>query len=470
MKKGYNLCGISFFLGKKLQNISVFQGKVVSLHRFLNTKVMLKDILKQLILTKQAEIPYSVIPRDEALPTQCKAIVTIPGVRRCGKSTKMQLVINDLVAQGVAKTNILWLGFDDERLYDMTKQDLDLVLEAYRELYPEISLRDVYMFFDEIQLIKDWELFVVRVYKTYCQHIYISGSNAKMLSQEIATTLRGFGVEYPTYPLSFAEYCRFKNIPTKHLLEDDLVRLRLAWDNYNTESAFPEVVLEKEKSIREKLLQGYYNAMLFRDLVERYSISQVGTLRYFIKRLMNNLTKPTSINAIYNDIRSQGLKVTKDDLYLWADYLCECFMFIRISKFTKSLVKEQRNAFKYYFIDNGMRQAVLLPQSHDNGKLLENNVLLHLCRNCGMLDKITYYQGNKECDFVIQQADHIKQLIQVTWTMDDKETREREINGILEASRATDCNNMLIITHNEEETITIEDKTIAVIPAWKWML
>lgn len=453
-----------------MKNISVFQGKVVSLHRILNTKVMLKDILKQLILTKQAEIPYSVIPRDEALPTQCKAIVTIPGVRRCGKSTKMQLVINDLVAQGVAKTNILWLGFDDERLYDMTKQDLDLVLEAYRELYPEISLRDVYMFFDEIQLIKDWELFVVRVYKTYCQHIYISGSNAKMLSQEIATTLRGYGVEYPTYPLSFAEYCRFKNIPTKHLLEDDLVRLRLAWDNYNTESAFPEVVLEKEKSIREKLLQGYYNAMLFRDLVERYSISQVGTLRYFIKRLMNNLTKPTSINAIYNDIRSQGLKVTKDDLYLWADYLCECFMFIRISKFTKSLVKEQRNAFKYYFIDNGMRQAVLLPQSHDNGKLLENNVLLHLCRNCGMLDKITYYQGNKECDFVIQQADHIKQLIQVTWTMDDKETREREINGILEASRATDCNNMLIITHNEEETITIEDKTIAVIPAWKWML
>ena len=440
------------------------------MHRILNTKVMLKDILKQLILTKQAEIPYSVIPRDEALPTQCKAIVTIPGVRRCGKSTKMQLVINDLVAQGVAKTNILWLGFDDERLYDMTKQDLDLVLEAYRELYPEISLRDVYMFFDEIQLIKDWEFFVVRVYKTYCQHIYISGSNAKMLSQEIATTLRGYGVEYPTYPLSFAEYCRFKNIPTKHLLEDDLVRLRLAWDNYNTESAFPEVVLEKEKSIREKLLQGYYTAMLFRDLVERYSISQVGTLRYFIKRLMNNLTKPTSINAIYNDIRSQGLKVTKDDLYLWADYLCECFMFIRISKFTKSLMKEQRNAFKYYFIDNGMRQAVLLPQSHDNGKLLENNVLLHLCRNCGMLDKITYYQGNKECDFVIQQADHIKQLIQVTWTMDDKETREREINGILEASRATDCNNMLIITHNDEETITIEDKTISVIPAWKWML
>ena len=464
------MLNISFFLGKIWKNISVFQGKVVSLHRISNTKVMLKDILKQLILTKQAEIPYSVIPRDEALPTQCKAIVSIPGVRRCGKSTKMQLVINDLVAQGVAKTNILWLGFDDERLYDMTKQDLDLVLEAYRELYPEISLRDVYMFFDEIQLIKDWELFVVRVYKSYCQHIYISGSNAKMLSQEIATTLRGYGVEYPTYPLSFAEYCRFKNIPTKHLLEDDLVRLRLAWDNYNTESAFPEVVLKKEKSIREKLLQGYYNAMLFRDLVERYSISQVGTLRYFIKRLMNNLTKPTSINAIYNDIRSQGLKVTKDDLYLWADYLCECFMFIRISKFTKSLVKEQRNAFKYYFIDNGMRQAVLLPQSHDNGKLLENNVLLHLCRNCGMLDKITYYQGNKECDFVIQQADHIKQLIQVTWTMDDKETREREINGILEASRATDCNNMLIITHNEEETITIEDKTISVIPAWKWML
>lgn len=431
---------------------------------------MNRDVFKQLIVLHQSHIPFSLNEREEHLPLHAEQIITIPGVRRSGKSSKMKLVINDLVKAGVSPQNILWMGFDDERLADMSQQDLNEILEAYRELYPTTPLSEVYMFFDELQLIEGWELFVMRIHKSYCKHIYISGSNAKMLSQEIATSLRGWALEYRTYPLSFAEYCHFLAIPTERLNEQQTTQLRLAWDDYNRYGGFPEVVLTPDRLLRDKLLQTYYNAMLFRDLVERHSISNIGVLRYFIKRIMNNVTKPTSINSLYNDIRSQGLKISKDELYKWADYLCESFMFIRIPRYTPSLIAEETGLKKYYFIDNGMRQNILLPHSQDEGKLLESSVLLHLCRRCGELEKVTYFLKEKECDFVLQHEDIVLQLIQVCWQMEDAETRAREIAGLLEARKVTHCDNLYIITHHQEETIEQDGWTIHVVPAWKWML
>lgn len=431
---------------------------------------MNKDVIKQLILLHQGHIPYPLSEREEHLPLHAEQIITIPGVRRSGKSSKMKLLINALVMAGVPSQNILWMGFDDERLADMSCQDLNEVLEAYRELYPTTPLSEVYMFFDELQNIEGWELFVMRVHKSYCKHIYISGSNAKLLSQEIATTLRGWALEYRTYPLSFAEYCRFLSIPTDRLDEQQTTQLRLAWDDYNRYGGFPEVVLTQDRLLRDKLLQTYYHAMLFRDMVERHHIGNVGVLRYFIKRIMNNVGKPTSIHSIYNDIRSQGLKVSKDELYKWAEYLCESFMFIRVPRYTPSLIAEEAGLKKYYFIDNGMRQNILLPHSQDDGKLLESSVLLHLCRRCGELEKVTYFMKERECDFVLQHEDEIQQLIQVCWQMDDAETREREIAGLLEAHQLTHCDNLLIITHHQEETILRDGLTIQVVPAWKWML
>ena len=431
---------------------------------------MLKDVIKQLIVLHQNNIPFSLNEREAMLPLDAGQIITIPGVRRSGKSSKMKLVINELVKTGVPPQNILWMGFDDERLAGMSRQELNEILDAYRELYPDTLLKDVYMFFDEIQDIEGWELFVMRVYKSYCQNIYISGSNARLLSQEIATSLRGWALEYRTFPLSFAEYCRFRSIPTERLDEQQTVQLRLAWDDYNRYGGFPEVVLTNDNLLRDKLLQTYYNAMLFRDMVERHGISNIGVLRYFIKRIMNNVTKPTSINSIYNDIRSQGLKISKDELYKWIDYLCESFMFIRVPRYTKSLIAEETGLKKYYFIDNGMRQNILLPHSQDHGKLLESSVLLHLCRMCGELEKVTYFMNDRECDFVLQHEEQVLQLIQVCWQMDDAETREREICGLLEAHKVTLCDNLTIVTHHQEETIERDGVTINVMPAWKWML
>ena len=431
---------------------------------------MKKDDIKSLIAIKQSEIPFDVIERDVQLPIDRKKIITIPGVRRCGKSTLMEIAINNLVQSGVARERILWLGFDDERLRNMTSEELDEVVTSYMEMFPDIAIRETYMFFDEIQLIKDWEYFVLRLYKTYCKNIYVCGSNATMLSRELSSALRGYPLEYETYPLSFNEYCRFKEISTNSYLEQDRARLRIAFEAYNQESAFPEIVLTPSKSEQLKLLHGYFDTMLLKDLAEHYKISNISVVRYFVKRIMANLTKPTSINAIYKDIKSQGLKVGKDDLYLWANYICDIFMFVRISKYDRSLVKEQKSLDKYYCIDNGLRGAVLMPQSDDNGKKLENTVFMQLNRMKLPSDKIYYYQGNSECDFVLQRGDRVVQLIQVTWDMANENTRERELTGILEASLATGCNNLLIVTKEEETTITREGKQINVMPAWKWLL
>lgn len=431
---------------------------------------MKKDIIKSLIAIKQNEIPFNVIDRDVKLPINRGKIITIPGVRRCGKSTMMEIAINELVSNGVPRQNILWMGFDDERLVNMSSDELDEVIVSYMEMYPEIPIKDVHIFLDEIQLIKDWEYFVLRVYKSYCKNIYVCGSNATMLSTELGSALRGYPLEYETYPLSFNEYCRFNGIRNTCFLEQDRARLKTAFETYNRSSSFPEVVLTVSESEQLKLLQGYFNIMLLRDLADHYGISNTGVLRYFVKRIMANLSKPTSINAIYNDLKSQGLKIGKDDLYLWADYVCNIFMFARIPKYNRSIVKEQKSLFKYYCIDNGLRSAVIMPQSNDNGKNLENTIFMQLNRTRLPSDKISYYQGVAECDFVIQRNDSVTQLIQVTWDMSDPETRTREINGLLEASAATQCDNLLIITNDTDSSFSCQGKEIRIVPAWKWLL
>ena len=271
----------------------------------------IKETIKSLIALKQEEIPVSYNPREVELPIDSKKIITTVGVRRCGKSTLMELCIERLLKSGVSPRQIAWIGFDDERFDQMQTSDFNSILEAYMEMFPDIPIKDVYFFFDEIQRIEGWELFVMRLSKHYSKHIFISGSNADMLSEELNTALRGWPLEYKEYPLSFKEYCQFKGIPTDSHLEKDLALLRCTFDSFVHEGGYPEVVLEPSRVMKDKLLQGYFNAMIFRDLIDRYKLSNPERVKYVIKRLMAGMTKPASINAIYNDMRSQGRKVTK---------------------------------------------------------------------------------------------------------------------------------------------------------------
>ena len=430
----------------------------------------IKETLKSLIALKQQEIPVAYNRREIELPIDSRKIITTIGVRRCGKSTLMELCIERLLKAGVSPRQIAWIGFDDERFEQMQTSDFNFILEAYMEMFPDIPINDVYFFFDEIQRIEGWELFVMRLFKHYSKHVFISGSNADMLSQELNTALRGWPLEYKEYPLSFLEYCQFKGIPTDSYLEKDLALLRCSFDAFVHEGGYPEVVLESSRVMKDKLLQGYFNAMIFRDLIDRYKLSNPERVKYTIKRLMAGMTKPASINAIYNDMRSQGRKVTKDDLYNITDKACSVFLLYKVTKFDLSFKKETSALPKYYCVDNGLRQSVLLPGKDDDGILFENAVFLQLLRNLPDGQKICYFLRNKECDFVIQTETSVKELIQVCWDMRDKDTRERELNGIREAASFTGCTDLTIVTHDSEEDVLDAQWTIHIVPAWKWFL
>lgn len=424
----------------------------------------LRSIFQSIISLHQEELPLNLKARNTQLPLDGNRIVTVTGIRRCGKSSLLGLTINHLLEKGVPRERILYVGFDDERFLSMSSENFDELLQAYREMYPETPLKDVYMFFDEIQLINGWELFVLRVYKNYCRHIFVTGSTAKMLSEEMASALRGWPDEYREYPLNFTEYLSFKDIKANKFSEEGKAKLAVAFRCYCEEGGFPEVVLQKSKTEKYKILQSYFNTMLFRDLMEHYHINaSPSVVRYFLKRVMNNLTKPTSVNNIYNDLKSQGLKVSKDSLYLWLDYTCNIFMFRKVEKYERSMVKKRSSPAKYYVADIALRNAVLLPESEDAGKALENIVYLNLERSLGEEDRIFYFNESKECDFVVQRGERISELIQVCWALDDNNI-DREVDGLLAAHSAIGCDQCRIITFAQRQTIERDGIKVEVIP------
>jgi len=428
-----------------------------------------KELLKQLIAGFQASLPVEVRPRELTLPVDSGKIITVPGVRRCGKSSLFLLIINQLVSeQVITKEQILFLNFDDERLH-LNADNLDEILQAYRELYPAIPLKEVYMFFDEVQMADDWQPFVRRVYEHECKHIFLTGSNSRMFSSELATSLRGRTLQYEEFPLSFNEFCSFTEVDTNHYVPENRAKLINAFKAYLHGGGFPEVVLAAPL-YKDRILQEYFFVMLYKDLVERYEIKNPEPIRYFIKRVMSNLTKPTSINRIYNELKSLGVSIGKNTLYDVIVQTESIYLFFSLTKYDPSLVKENTGDKKYYCIDNGLRSVLLNPQSEDNGKLLENAVFLYLRRNLRIQEELHYYKGKKECDFVVAECDKVTRLIQVSYQMNDEETRKREVGGLLEAAQATGCRELIIVTMDMETEWQEQDMVIRVLPAWKWML
>lgn len=429
-----------------------------------------KDIFKTLIAQKQTEMPFSVIDRDVSLPIDGNEIITISGVRRCGKSTLMEIAINRLLANGVRKENILWIGFDDERIKYMTAEELDLVLQAYREMYPATELKDVWMFFDELPLVKDWEYFVLRLFKGSCKHIFICGSNASTLSVEMKSALRGWPREVEVWPLSFREYLRFKGVDADSHLEQDKARVQVAFNEYNRLGGMPEPTLMPVLSEKYRKLQDYFDVMLLRDLVEHWQISKPQTVRYFLKRVMTTIASRLSVNAIYREIKASGRKVTKDDLYDWLAWAQSIYLVRKLDVYSRSVKSEISIPGKYYVIDNGLRSAVIPLQSDDDGKQLENTVYIELIRRKGHNAELSYFSGSGECDFVVSEGDEVKRLIQVTWEMSDAETRKREFSGLLEAAKATGCRDLTIITRDEEGEEIRDGLNVKIVPVCRFLL
>lgn len=430
----------------------------------------LRNIFQSIIALHQEEIPLSLHERSLQLPLNKQRIVTVTGVRRCGKSSLLHLTINRLLASGVDKEQILYIGFDDERLANMDVSDFDEILQAYRLMYPDRPLSSVYMFFDEIQIVKGWELFVLRVYKSYCKNVYVTGSTAQMLSGEMSSALRGWPDEYTEYPLSFKEFIAFKGVKANRYTEEGAALMANMFKSYLLTGGFPQAVLADVETERVKLLQAYFNTMLFRDMIEHYNISaSPSVVRYFLKRVFNNITKPSSVNNIYNDLKSQGLRLSKDSLYQWLDYSCNIFLLHKVPKYSKSIIKQSTSLSKYYVADFALAKSVLLPQSEEKGKALENAVYMHLARHLNENEQIYYFNEGAECDFVIANDEGVKELIQVCWELDEFNT-PRECGGLCAASAATGCKKASIITCNQAQSIHYGDLQINVVAAWDFML
>lgn len=424
-----------------------------------------KELLKQVIVSFQNTLPTEVISRETKIPIRTGKTITLPGVRRCGKSSVFLLTINELLQKGIRKERILYINFDDDRLI-FEPGETDKILEAYRELFPEIPFSEVYVFFDEIQELDNWSKFVRRVYDQESKQVFITGSNAKLLSSELATSLRGRTLQYEMFPLSFSEFCLFKNIDTNYYDTRQKAIIINAFSDYLIDGGFPEIAL-CEPQLKLPILQDYYFAMIYKDLVERYQIRNVDNVKYFNRRVLTNATKPTSINKIVNEIRSQNQKFSKDFAYELISQTEAIYLFLPLTKYDPSYVKEVQSVKKYYCIDTGFFRALLPSTDMNKGVLLENALFLHLHRQETPVRRLHFLDdANSCCDFVWVENGKITQAIQVAWDISDPKTFRREISAF-EHLKCDDC---LLITAEAEQEIHEYGKTIRIIPAWKLLL
>lgn len=422
-----------------------------------------KEELKKIIRDFHLNTSFDVRPRTLQPPVDTKKIITLIGVRRCGKTSILYDMINQL-SDKIDKTKILFLNFEDERL-ELNIDELDLVLQSFSELYPEQNLSECYFFFDEIQNISGWEKFVRRVYDTISKNIFITGSNSKLLSSEIATSLRGRTLSYEVYPLSFSEYLSFKSITVDLYSSRSIAHMKNAQEKFLKNGGFPETLFLEEQ-YRNQTLQEYFNVLLYKDLAERYSISNTVALKFFLKRIIASSTKQISINKIYNELKSSGIKIGKNTLYDFLEYVQNIYLALVLHRYDKSLVNKELGEKKIYSIDIGLNNATEFKFSDDVGKSLENAVFLELKRN----DKeIFYYRDtNSECDFIVNEKNRVVQVIQVTYDMSTESTRNREIKGLLTACKNFNLSRGTIVTYDNEEEIMEDDIKIELIPFYKW--
>jgi predicted AAA+ superfamily ATPase len=426
---------------------------------------MKKDILKTIIRDFHVNSIPDLVERDISLPDRSGKIISIVGVRRGGKTSLLLNRTAHLVRDGLDRSRIIYINFEDERL-DLKTHDLDLIIQAYRELYPDLDLQECYFLFDEIQNIDGWEKFVRRVYDSITKNIFITGSNSKFLSSEIATSLRGRTLSIEVLPLSFREYLRFHNQPIDLAGSQSKAALQNRFLQYLSDGGFPELV-HINNTIRGSVLQEYFNVMLYRDMVERYHISNAPLLKYFLKRLLSSATKSVSINSIYNELKSSGLKIGKNQLYEYFEICQNIYLAFSLSKYSYKPAVRELGERKIYAVDNGLLNAVTFRFSDNYGKALEQLVFLQLKRQG---KDIFFYKDKSECDFIVKEGEKPVSAIQAAWTLDDEKTRKRELRGLVDACKSLGLKEGLIVTADTDEETEKDGVTIEIRSFVKWAL
>jgi predicted AAA+ superfamily ATPase len=428
------------------------------------------DHLKEIILDAQeVDLSTGVPRRVQVASVPGKATICI-GVRRSGKSTFMFQRMKQLQDAGVSRQNILYLNFFDDRLHHLQHDKLGVILEAYFSLFPEKkNAEKIYCFFDEIQVVPGWEPFIDRLMRTEACEVYITGSSAQMLSREIATQMRGRALSWEMFPFSFREFLDAKGIASDSPLSSKKRHfVQNAFDEYWKTGGFPEVI-GLDRQLRIKTHQEYFNAVLFRDLIERHDISHPRALTDLAHWLLDHAGSLYSINNLTGYLKSLGHKAPKHAVADYLDWFEDAFMLFTVRIFDASLARANTNPKKIYCVDHALVTSVSSGILVNAGHLLENLVFTALRRVTG---EIFYYKTKtgREVDFIALHPRPARMLVQVCESLAHPQTRQREVQALGEAMAELKLSQGTIVTRNEEAQIQVAAGNIDVVPAWRFLL
>lgn len=414
---------------------------------------MEKEIIKLLIAEYQRQaVEISLQERPYIIEDQINYVFV--GLRRVGKSYLMFQQIRHLLDAGHLKDEILYFNFEDDRIASLNTEDLDRIKVCYEEMF---ECKPIF-FLDEIQIVDHWEKFARRL-ADQGYRVYVTGSNAKMLSSEIATTLGGRYIIQNVYPYSFQEYIISMGIDLsdKNYIYRYRAEIVRAYENYFRFGGLPELSHVNDK---RAWLSSLYQKIFFGDLITRYQVRNDFALRVLIRKLAESVKQPTSFNRLANVVSSSGKKISTDTVIDYLGYSIESWLIFPMENIAAKLAEKEANK-KYYFIDNGILNLFLIdPLS----SLLENQVAIQLRRMYG--NEVYFYHHGIEVDFYVPD---VQLAVQVCYSLQDVETRKREINALLKMSKRIDVKRWIVITKDEEETLTEQGINIEVTPAWKWL-
>lgn len=426
--------------------------KKLSLLRYSKNKEVMKEILKQIIFDQQEKRLVGMIKReiDNSLITSPEVLV-ISGIRRCGKSVLLQQI------RAEQSEKDYYLNFDDERLINFKVEDFQTLYETFIELFGEQRT----FYFDEIQNIVGWERFVRRLYDVGCK-VFITGSNANMLSKELGTHLTGRYDEIELYPFSFGEYLQLKQAyPKGKELYSTVGRSSLMkhLNEYIVTGGFPRYVVSQNQNYLSTL----YENIIYKDVITRNKLNNERELLELVYYLASNATKRCSYSSLSKIIGVKHSETVKN----YIAYIENTFLITQITKFDYLLKNQMASPKKIYFVDNAIIRKIGFNATDNSGQLIENLVFVELKRRGA---EVYYHAGTIECDFIIREGVHIVAAYQVSRSLTDEKTKQREISGLLDALRTYNLPVGIILTLDEEETISIEGKEIKIIPLLKWLL
>ena len=411
-----------------------------------------KEIIKQCLINKQHDVDEAVVV-NRPVEFEENGNYVIVGVRHTGKSYMLYQRVRQLQASGKGWDEILFVDFEDERLAEFQAEDFESLLEAHLELYGKKPI----VFLDEVQNIPHWDKFVRRLADAKYR-VYVTGSNAKMLSKEVATTLGGRFFIYDVYPYSFREYLTAQSIELKEHWEYDTIKrseVKRQLNEYFYYGGLPEILSFKNK---RAMLSSLYQKIYLGDICARNNIKNDRVMNILIKKMAESVKQPLSFNRLKNVVVSTGSPISVPTTIDYAEKAVDSWLVLPIEN-TVGKLSEKESQKKYYFIDNGLLNLFL---QNPETSLLENLVAVELCRRYGK-ENVFYLNAEKEIDFVVPDE---KLAIQVSYSIKDQTTWDREIPPLAKYASKNPDWQCFLITYDEEGT----EECINIIPVWKWLL